>query len=57
MAPDGDGPQCLILCPTRELAVQVHDSIRRISKFTKVKTAVIVGGISAEKQGKGPFFK
>ena len=46
-----DGPLALILCPTRELAVQVHDAIRRISKFTDVRTAAIVGGISQQKQG------
>lgn len=44
------GPQALILCPTRELAMQVHDSIRLISKFTSVKTTAIVGGMAAEKQ-------
>ena len=45
------GPKCLILCPTRELAVQVHNAIRHVSKFTQVNTAVIVGGVSSEKQG------
>jgi len=45
-----DGPQCLILCPTRELAYQVHNAIRRVSKFTSVSTTVVVGGISQEKQ-------
>ena len=46
-----DGPKCLVLCPTRELAVQVHDAIRRISKFTVINTVVIVGGLSQIKQG------
>lgn len=48
---NADGPQCLILCPTRELAYQVHNAIRRVSKFTSVGTTVVVGGISQEKQG------
>ena len=44
------GPQALILCPTRELAMQVHDSVRLVSKFTTVKTTAIVGGMASEKQ-------
>ena len=30
--------------------MQVHDSIRLVSKFTNVKTTAIVGGMAAEKQ-------
>ena len=45
-----EGPLGLILCPTRELAVQVHDQLQDISKHTKVRTAVIIGGMSNEKQ-------
>ena len=52
-----DGPQCLILCPTRELAYQVHNAIRRVSKFTSVSTTVVVGGISQEKQGKKNIYQ
>ena len=37
-------PRALILVPTRELAVQVHDSIRAYSKFQRLNTAVIYGG-------------
>ena len=46
------GPLGLILCPTRELAVQVHDQIRLLATHTKVRTAVIIGGMSDDKQGK-----
>ena len=42
-----EGPLGLVLCPTRELAVQVHDQIKLLSTHTKVKTAVIIGGMSA----------
>jgi ATP-dependent RNA helicase RhlE len=37
-------PRALILVPTRELAVQVHDSIRAYSKFQRLNTTVIYGG-------------
>ena len=47
-----EGPLGLVLCPTRELAVQVHDQIKYISKHTKVRTGVIIGGMSTDKQGK-----
>ena len=46
-----EGPLGLVLCPTRELAVQVHDQIKYISKHTKVRTGVIIGGMSTDKQG------
>ena len=46
-----EGPLGLVLCPTRELAVQVHDQLQNITKYTKVRTAVIIGGLSNEKQG------
>jgi ATP-dependent RNA helicase DDX24/MAK5 len=46
-----EGPLGLVLCPTRELAVQVHDQIKYISKYTKVRTGVIIGGMSTDKQG------
>ncbi|MCB1472024.1 MAG: DEAD/DEAH box helicase [Rhodobiaceae bacterium] len=40
----------LILVPTRELAAQVHDSIRAYARFMKVSTAVVVGGVKAGPQ-------
>lgn len=36
----------LILTPTRELAVQIYDSIKQYGKYLKLKCAVIVGGVS-----------
>jgi len=45
-----EGPLGLVLCPTRELAVQVHDQIKYISQYTKVRTGVIIGGMSTDKQ-------
>ncbi|KAM4666402.1 ATP-dependent RNA helicase DDX24 isoform 1-T1 [Amazona ochrocephala] len=40
----------LVLTPTRELAVQVKHHIDAIAKFTGIKTAIIVGGMAAQKQ-------
>ena len=45
-----DGPQALILTPTRELAIQIKDHLQVCSKYTKIKIAVVVGGISQLKQ-------
>ncbi|QGX41518.1 DEAD/DEAH box helicase [Permianibacter aggregans] len=42
----GRGPRLLILSPTRELAEQINEAIQSFSKFCRVKTAVIVGGVS-----------
>src|SRR5690554_6861730 len=44
-------PQALILCPTRELAVQVEGEIFKLSKHKKgVSSTVIYGGESIERQ-------
>lgn len=41
----------LILCPTRELAMQAHEEIRKFAKYKKIVKAVSVyGGASMEKQ-------
>ena len=42
-------PRALILTPTRELAAQVHDSIRGYAKYLRIQSAVIFGGV-----GMGP---
>ncbi|KAK3767116.1 hypothetical protein RRG08_017989 [Elysia crispata] len=51
-------PMALILEPTRELAVQVRKHLEAISKYTKIKFANVLGGMSVEKQrrvlGKNP---
>jgi ATP-dependent RNA helicase RhlE len=43
-------PRALILVPTRELAAQVHDSIRNYSKYQRTTTAVIYGGAGMQPQ-------
>jgi ATP-dependent RNA helicase RhlE len=45
-------PRVLILTPTRELAVQVHESVRTYGKYLSLRSAVIYGGV-----GMGPQFK
>src|SRR3546814_4809083 len=37
-------PRALILAPTRELAVQVHDSLRAYAKHLRVNSTAIYGG-------------
>lgn len=44
--------RALILCPTRELALQVADHISAIAKPLCVRVAAIVGGISPQKQAR-----
>jgi ATP-dependent RNA helicase RhlE len=46
----GDTPLCLILEPTRELAVQVHENILGYGKHTGARSVVIVGGVSSVPQ-------
>ena len=43
-------PRCLILVPTRELAVQVHDSVRTYGKHLRLKSAAIYGGVGMGSQ-------
>ncbi|XP_070556950.1 ATP-dependent RNA helicase DDX24-like [Ptychodera flava] len=45
-----DSLLALILTPTRELAIQVRNHLVAVSKHTDIKIAVIVGGMSAQKQ-------
>lgn len=42
--------QVLVLTPTRELAAQVGVDFKDYSRFTRIKTTVIFGGVSANKQ-------
>ena len=36
--------QAIILAPTRELAKQIYEVVNELSKFTKIKTKLIIGG-------------
>ncbi|GJQ87087.1 hypothetical protein Trydic_g23940 [Trypoxylus dichotomus] len=48
----------LILTPTRELAIQVMEHLKKLAKYTDINIAVVIGGMAVEKQlrllSKGP---
>lgn len=47
----GDGKlKCLILAPTRELAIQIYDNIVQYTKYVNIKSAVIYGGVKQGRQ-------
>ena len=41
---NGGGVQGLVIAPTRELAIQITNELKRIGKFTKIKIATVYGG-------------
>lgn len=45
--------QALILTPTRELANQINDEIKKFSTYERIKTLPVYGGISLEGQIRG----
>jgi ATP-dependent RNA helicase RhlE len=44
------GPRALIVVPTRELAMQIHEEIKSLAKFTDVKAMTIYGGVPSPQQ-------
>ncbi|TYQ16208.1 UNVERIFIED_CONTAM: ATP-dependent RNA helicase DeaD [Acetivibrio alkalicellulosi] len=51
MDPDIDDPQTIILCPTRELAVQISKELKNVSKYKeKVRILPIYGGQPIDRQ-------
>ena len=49
--PSDKSLQAVILCPTRELAIQVAEEIRKLSKYmSKIKVLPIYGGQPIERQ-------
>ena len=44
------GVQAVILCPTRELAIQVAEEIRKLSKYKKTNVLPVYGGQPIERQ-------
>ncbi|MBW2416244.1 MAG: DEAD/DEAH box helicase [Deltaproteobacteria bacterium] len=45
-----DGPQALVIAPTRELATQIAAEIRTLSKFTRIEMVTLYGGVSIRGQ-------
>jgi ATP-dependent RNA helicase DeaD len=48
--PERSGIQALVLCPTRELAVQVNEEITRLAAGHDLRTLAIYGGDSMQRQ-------
>jgi ATP-dependent RNA helicase DeaD len=49
--PEFNRPQAIILCPTRELAVQVEGEIQKLAKYHRaINSVVIYGGESIDRQ-------
>lgn len=46
----GEDPRALIVVPTRELAFQVRDHIQLLSKYTDLRSVVLVGGTGTKSQ-------
>ncbi|KAA6440259.1 DEAD/DEAH box helicase [Dyadobacter flavalbus] len=46
----GEHPRALILAPTRELAMQISETIIQLSKYTDIRTVVLYGGIGPKAQ-------
>lgn len=42
--------QALILAPTRELAAQVEQEVKKLSKYTEIRSACVYGGAPIDKQ-------
>ena len=47
-----DVPRVLILVPTRELVVQVHEEIEKLTKYMSVRSLAVYGGVNINTQKK-----
>lgn len=50
MSPAKHPVRALILVPTRELAMQVHESVKTYGKYLSLKSTVIYGGVNIDAQ-------
>ncbi|MCX2727595.1 DEAD/DEAH box helicase [Thermomicrobium sp. 4228-Ro] len=50
LEPDRQGPQALVLAPTRELAVQVAETIHRLGRYLDARVLALYGGQPIERQ-------
>lgn len=46
----GNDPRALVLAPTRELAIQIHEHLTMFSKYLDIRHMVAYGGIGAKTQ-------
>jgi ATP-dependent RNA helicase RhlE len=49
---DRRGPRCLVLEPTRELAIQVETAFQYYARFTEIEIGVVSGGVGYDRQKK-----
>ena len=49
---DRRGPRCLVLEPTRELALQVETAFQYYARFTEIEIGVVYGGVGYDRQKK-----
>jgi ATP-dependent RNA helicase RhlE len=47
---EGDGPHAVVVCPTRELAIQVAGEAERFGKYLALRTVLAYGGTSSGQQ-------
>jgi ATP-dependent RNA helicase RhlE len=47
---ENKGVRAIILSPTRELSIQIHEDIKDLSKYMEIKTTILVGGKDLDKQ-------
>ncbi len=45
-----DGPACLVLTPTRELAIQVEEEFRKVACHMGMRTVCVYGGVPYSRQ-------
>ena len=45
-----DGIKCIVMVPTRELAIQIADAFAQIGQYTRVKTYGVFGGVEQDPQ-------
>ncbi|HRP90249.1 MAG TPA: DEAD/DEAH box helicase [Edaphocola sp.] len=48
--PEARQAKCLVMVPTRELAIQIAKVFRTLGKYTKLKTTALLGGVEQEHQ-------
>ncbi|MFM7106703.1 MAG: DEAD/DEAH box helicase, partial [Flavobacteriales bacterium] len=46
----GNDSRALILVPTKELAIQVHDAALQLSRYTDLRTLLLIGGMGPREQ-------
>jgi len=45
-----DGIKCVVMVPTRELAIQIHEVIQKLAHGTRVETFSLFGGVEQDRQ-------